>query len=238
MSWCPGWMFLWPLNSRRTCLGGVSMSVFIIVSFLEEYSQEHCSFPVLIIDFFLKGNLDGPKPQSSFTLKSGLLRYKFHTVKVTLFKYTVQRMMTNTYRCVAAAAAAKLLQSCPTLCDPIDGSPPEKSRYKTFLFSQIVCSLDPVVINSLSPFFSASINHWSDFWPYSFALSRMSHNRNHSFCNFLCVAIFTLSHSTLQLNTEKTISSYQNSPKSYQWLGNGHKAEWKGKRERQKLKEV
>ena len=25
---------------------------------------------------------------------------------------------------VAAAAAAKLLQSCPTLCDPIYGSPP------------------------------------------------------------------------------------------------------------------
>ena len=25
---------------------------------------------------------------------------------------------------VIAAAAAKLLQSCPTLCDPIDGSPP------------------------------------------------------------------------------------------------------------------
>jgi len=25
--------------------------------------------------------------------------------------------------CAAAAAAAKLLQSCPTLCDPIDGSP-------------------------------------------------------------------------------------------------------------------
>ena len=24
----------------------------------------------------------------------------------------------------AAAAAAKLVQSCPTLCDPIDGSPP------------------------------------------------------------------------------------------------------------------
>jgi len=26
--------------------------------------------------------------------------------------------------CYATAAAAKLLQSCPTLCDPIDGSPP------------------------------------------------------------------------------------------------------------------
>ena len=29
------------------------------------------------------------------------------------------------YLCVAAAAAAaKSLQSCPTLCDPVDGSPP------------------------------------------------------------------------------------------------------------------
>ena len=28
---------------------------------------------------------------------------------------------------VASAAAAKSLQSCPTLCDPIDGSPPGSS---------------------------------------------------------------------------------------------------------------
>ena len=28
---------------------------------------------------------------------------------------------------VAAAAAAKSRQSCPTLCDPIDGSPPDSS---------------------------------------------------------------------------------------------------------------
>ena len=28
---------------------------------------------------------------------------------------------------VTAAAAAKSLQSCPTLCDPIDGSPPGSS---------------------------------------------------------------------------------------------------------------
>ena len=28
------------------------------------------------------------------------------------------------YSCSAAAAAATSLQSCPTLCDPIDGSPP------------------------------------------------------------------------------------------------------------------
>ena len=28
---------------------------------------------------------------------------------------------------IAAAAAAKSLQSCPTMCDPIDGSPPDSS---------------------------------------------------------------------------------------------------------------
>ena len=35
--------------------------------------------------------------------------------------------MDDSCQCMAkttAAAAAKLLQSCPTLCDPIDGSPP------------------------------------------------------------------------------------------------------------------
>ena len=30
-------------------------------------------------------------------------------------------------KCVAAAAAAKSLQSCPTLCDPKDSSPPGTS---------------------------------------------------------------------------------------------------------------
>ena len=30
----------------------------------------------------------------------------------------------TTKKAAAAAAAAKSLQSCPTLCDPVDGSPP------------------------------------------------------------------------------------------------------------------
>ena len=34
---------------------------------------------------------------------------------------TIQAFLAAT---AAAAAAAKSLQSCPTLCDPIDGSPP------------------------------------------------------------------------------------------------------------------
>ena len=36
----------------------------------------------------------------------------------------------------AAAAAAKSLQLCPTLCDPIDGSPPHQNTF-TFLESNV-----------------------------------------------------------------------------------------------------
>ena len=38
----------------------------------------------------------------------------FMKIILIFFKYTY----------IAAAAAAKSLQSCPTLCDPMDGSPP------------------------------------------------------------------------------------------------------------------
>ena len=34
------------------------------------------------------------------------------------------RQVTTGFKPPAAAAAAKSLQLCPTLCDPIDGSPP------------------------------------------------------------------------------------------------------------------
>ena len=47
---------------------------------------------------------------SGLTFRS-LIHFKF------IFVYGVRK-------CSAAAAAAKSLQSCPTLCDPIDGSPP------------------------------------------------------------------------------------------------------------------
>ena len=36
------------------------------------------------------------------------------------------------YAAAAAAAAAKPLQSCPTLCDPRDGSPPGSSVHGIF----------------------------------------------------------------------------------------------------------
>ena len=43
-------------------------------------------------------------------MNSKVAGYKINTQKSFAFLYT--------------AAAAKSLQSCPTLCDPIDGSPP------------------------------------------------------------------------------------------------------------------
>ena len=36
----------------------------------------------------------------------------------------VENMVSGSRKICGHAAAAKLLQSCPTLCDPIDGSPP------------------------------------------------------------------------------------------------------------------
>jgi len=49
---------------------------------------------------------------------------KLHeTSRNLLGKYALDCVY-SPYTAAAAAAAAKLLQSCPTLCDPIDGSPP------------------------------------------------------------------------------------------------------------------
>ena len=44
-----------------------------------------------------------------------------HLMPTTAGSFTLD---VNTEILAAAAAAAKLLQSCPTLCDPIDRSPP------------------------------------------------------------------------------------------------------------------
>ena len=53
---------------------------------------------------------------------------------------------------IAAAAAAKWLQSCPTLCDPIDGSPPGSSvsgilqaRTLEWVVGSYVCSFFKVI---------------------------------------------------------------------------------------------
>ena len=47
---------------------------------------------------------------------------RFYEDLQDLLELTPPTKIENNY--AAAAAAAKSLQSCPTLCDPIDGSPP------------------------------------------------------------------------------------------------------------------
>ena len=55
------------------------------------------------------------------------LSTKFHIVKVMFIPVVMYEYESWTIKKAAAAATAKSLQSCPTLCDPIDGSPPGSS---------------------------------------------------------------------------------------------------------------
>ena len=49
-----------------------------------------------------------------------------------IIKYSLDLLCTLTQRVEAAAAAGKSLQLCPTLCDPIDGSPLGSSIHGIF----------------------------------------------------------------------------------------------------------
>ena len=56
--------------------------------------------------------------------------FKFNKSEIEyfmLYSYLFFCLLLYLYLAAAAAAAAKSLQSCPTLCDPIDGSPPGSS---------------------------------------------------------------------------------------------------------------
>ena len=82
-------------------------------------SQECC----LLCLFCLKSSLwssDLPCLLATAVLDSFSLFY-LPNKSMTLF---VLYLQVNVPWCIAAAAAAKSLQSCPTLCYPIDGSPP------------------------------------------------------------------------------------------------------------------
>ena len=49
--------------------------------------------------------------------------FNIDSLKTIILVVGVDHIHTGISEGVAAAAAAKSLQSCPTLCDPIDGSP-------------------------------------------------------------------------------------------------------------------
>ena len=51
--------------------------------------------------------------------------YQVHFLKqIGKFTFRFQVKISFSFSSMLLAAAAKSLQSCPTLCDPIDGSPP------------------------------------------------------------------------------------------------------------------
>ena len=56
---------------------------------------------------------------------------KVRLVKAMVFPVVIYGCESWTIKKAAAAAAAKSLQSCPTLCNPIDGSPPGSSVHRT-----------------------------------------------------------------------------------------------------------
>ena len=60
----------------------------------------------------------------SYDLATSFLTIQPRDIKEYI--YTIYTKIVSNYPKYTspAAAAAKLLQSCPTLCDPIDGSPP------------------------------------------------------------------------------------------------------------------
>ena len=82
----------------------------------------HCSHEIkrcLVLRREAVTNLESILKSRNITLLT-----KVHIVKAIFFPTVMYRHESWTLKKAAAAAAAKLLQSCPTLCDPIDSSPP------------------------------------------------------------------------------------------------------------------
>ena len=71
-------------------------------------------------------NLDSVLKNRDITLLT-----KVHIVKAMFFLVVMNRCESWNIK-KAAAAAAKSLQSCPTLCDPIDGSQPGSTVHGIF----------------------------------------------------------------------------------------------------------
>ena len=61
--------------------------------------------------FIIQLEICSPIFQKLFSVWRREYKLKMRTIQIWIFKFV-------------AATAAKSLQSCPTLCDPIDGSPP------------------------------------------------------------------------------------------------------------------
>jgi len=80
-----------------------------------------------MVTFFVNLHLGGDLTQlcGFKTLFAGYSQRSFFRFLLSLRCVYLYNYLLTLLACLAAAAAAKLLQLCPTLCDPIDGSPPD-----------------------------------------------------------------------------------------------------------------
>ena len=83
---------------------------------------------VFFFNFCIPGStIDGEKNRTSLQSDhcQSLLLFLLNAFAKCFFTISLfSELAHSTKHLAAAAAAAKSLQSCPTLCDPIDGSPP------------------------------------------------------------------------------------------------------------------
>ena len=77
-------------------------------------------------DLFISPHKTHTDRQNIFVIKSWWERVLRNSQSSCQYFYNITKLYItdkHIYKHAAAATAAKLLQSCPTLCDPIDGSP-------------------------------------------------------------------------------------------------------------------
>ena len=98
-------------------------------SFLHSKASNN-SWENIIVSTVLFSNVNNTiqAKNSSYIQRKNLYRpfqkTKRRYSKLNLRKALIMTEVSRLSAAAAAAVAAKLLQSCPTLCDPIDGSPP------------------------------------------------------------------------------------------------------------------
>ena len=104
----------------------------------------------------------------------------------------------------AAAAAAKSLQSCPTLCDPIDSSPSGSPVPGILLtYKMIICIIGLISIMAVSIFYMLSLFFVSIFVP----------NASSSLCGFnLASYIISFSSFSQYINCTSFFTSFCGCP--------------------------